>query len=137
MEAILEETAPSPIVVTIDGGPSHPADGDQVDAEGMFVLTRSPEVIGTEVRGSIRIEELERDVRFRGRVVYSSPRTASRRSALVQGMGIKFVDLDPADQVILEAHAAGRPRPPAGYMKFAVALPRHGSTRPEAASHGA
>ena len=68
---------------------------------GMFINTRSPLPVGTEVRILIQLPMVEFPVGLSGRVT----RVAERDDAasVVPGMGIEFTDVDPAHREQLEA----------------------------------
>ena len=68
---------------------------------GMFINTRKPLPVGTEVRILIQLPMVEFPVGLNGRVTRIAE--LDGQSSVVPGMGIEFTDVDPSKRLQLES----------------------------------
>jgi uncharacterized protein (TIGR02266 family) len=68
---------------------------------GMFINTRTPLPVGTEVKILIQLPTVESPVGLSGRVTRVAQ--FDNQSSAVPGMGIQFTDIDPSKREQLEA----------------------------------
>jgi uncharacterized protein (TIGR02266 family) len=68
---------------------------------GMFINTRSPLPVGTEVKILIQLPMIESPVGLSGRVTRVAE--FDNQANVVPGMGIQFTDIDPSKREQLEA----------------------------------
>ena len=81
---------------------------------GLFIATDNPLPVQSELDLVLTLQDDEERIRARGRVIWNYD-IRKGTSRIVPGMGIKFVDLSPADSCRLaDFLAALQPPPPSG-----------------------
>jgi type IV pilus assembly protein PilZ len=69
-----------------------------ISAMGIFVQTRSPEPSGTKLNLRFMVPGQPRPFELEGEVIWVNPYRPGDRENLNPGMGVRFVDLMPADR---------------------------------------
>ena len=81
-----------------------------ISGGGIFIRTQQPLPLNREVQLRFTIPGIDRTFMVHGLVVWANPHPS--RSSFPSGMGIKFMDLDPAAKKILADFVESRATPP-------------------------